>query len=310
MASRLGDSGGGSHATSTFGKFRSHVGSKAGGFIAKKFFHPSSISNQRKVWQNMEKAKEKDKIEEERQRRREEERQVEELRREMQIRGQSKKENDVFKRTAQIKTATGVEAEAQLQQKKRVLALKRLDEEAASGSTSAPHRAVASSIPSRYKEDVLPRGHTEIWGSYYDPETQKWGYKCCQSKEKNIQCPLADPEEADTKKKRKKKRNEVQGGAHASNAGDASRDRNGSPRCSRADEEGGLRVSSSIPCDARASADDGRQLTSTQNSCENTSRLARLKKLQEEKTKKSKPATEDKEKKKAYVDDLFNDPCA
>jgi len=251
----------------------------------------------------MEKAKEEEKIEKERQRRREEERQVDELRRQMQMRGQAKKEDDVFKRTAQMEIATGVEAEAQAQHKKRLLALKRLDDETASGSTS---RAVSSSISSRYKEDVVCRGHTEIWGSHYDPETHKWGYKCCQLKEKNIQCPLADPEEADSKKKRKKKRREADEAARQA--------RSSSEHGAQEQQPGGLRVPnpSSNATDSRKAA-EARPNTSSQNSCENTSRLLALKKMQEEKTKKLAPSTEDKaegDKKKAYVDDLFNDPCA
>lgn len=252
----------------------------------------------------MEKAKEEEKIEQERQRRREEERQVDELRRQMQMRGQAKKEDDVFKRTAQIETATGVEAEAQGQHKKRLQALKRLDEETASGSAN---RAVSSSISSRFKEDVVCRGHTEIWGSYYDPETHKWGYKCCQLKEKNIQCPLADPEEGDSKKKRKKKRREANE--------EAKQTRSSLENGTKEQQQGGLRVPNPSSALGSRGAEEVRPNTSSsQNSgVESTSRLVGLRKMQEEKTKRSAPATEDKaegEKKKAYVDDLFNDPCA
>lgn len=41
---------------------------------------------------------------------------------------------------------------------------------------------------SKYEENVLFGSHTQVWGSYYEKETGKWGYKCCkgmQRAEKN-----------------------------------------------------------------------------------------------------------------------------
>lgn len=32
---------------------------------------------------------------------------------------------------------------------------------------------------SRYAEDLLELNHTQIWGSYFDRETARWGYGCC-----------------------------------------------------------------------------------------------------------------------------------
>jgi len=188
----------GSGGPSNFGCFRSGVGSKAGGFIAKKFFHPSSIRNQQRVWEGMEKAKEKEKIEEERQKRREEERRVDELRREMRMRGQGKKEDDIFKRSLQTTAATGEEAEAQKEYRKRLKMLEKLDEEAA--------RKTKSTILSKYKENVHPRSHTTVWGSLYDGETKRWGYKCCGVLEKKARCPLAEEEGESASKAKGRKR--------------------------------------------------------------------------------------------------------
>jgi hypothetical protein len=39
------------------GAFAGRVGAKAGGFISKKFFHPSNFKNQEKLWQAQEKKK-------------------------------------------------------------------------------------------------------------------------------------------------------------------------------------------------------------------------------------------------------------
>ncbi|XP_074605698.1 pre-mRNA-splicing factor Slu7 [Brevipalpus obovatus] len=45
---------------------------------------------------------------------------------------------------------------------------------------------------SKYEEDVFPKNHTSVWGSYYEKETQKWGYKCCKSTMKNSYCLRSD----------------------------------------------------------------------------------------------------------------------
>ncbi|KAJ7091220.1 Pre-mRNA splicing Prp18-interacting factor-domain-containing protein [Mycena epipterygia] len=34
---------------------------------------------------------------------------------------------------------------------------------------------------SKYPEDVLVNNHTSVWGSWYDPSTDTWGYACCHS---------------------------------------------------------------------------------------------------------------------------------
>jgi hypothetical protein len=39
---------------------------------------------------------------------------------------------------------------------------------------------------SGYEEDVYPKDHTSIWGSYW--EDGKWGYACCKSFLKNCMC--------------------------------------------------------------------------------------------------------------------------
>jgi len=41
---------------------------------------------------------------------------------------------------------------------------------------------------SKWPEDILENNHTEIWGSWYDRETGKWGYKCCHQTFRNAYC--------------------------------------------------------------------------------------------------------------------------
>ena len=42
------------------------------------------------------------------------------------------------------------------------------------------------SVASKYEEDVLERGHTKIWGSFW--ENGNWGYACCGSTERYSEC--------------------------------------------------------------------------------------------------------------------------
>lgn len=51
-----------------------------------------------------------------------------------------------------------------------------------------------SSLPSEqrnksiYDEDIYINNHSSVWGSYYDINTNKWGYKCCHQFIKNSYC--------------------------------------------------------------------------------------------------------------------------
>eukprot|EP00392_Amoebophrya_sp_AT5.2_P001794 g1799.t1 len=70
------------------GAFRSGLGSKAGGFVAQKFFHPSNHVNQEKMWLYQQKELEKKKKQEEREMRLAEERKLEEIRKANALLGQ------------------------------------------------------------------------------------------------------------------------------------------------------------------------------------------------------------------------------
>ncbi|CAE7244528.1 SLU7 [Symbiodinium natans] len=53
-----------------------------------------------------------------------------------------------------------------------------------------------------YKEDVFTNEHTSVWGSFYDPETKRWGYGCCKVMEKQSKCtaekaPEPEPNSSD-----------------------------------------------------------------------------------------------------------------
>ncbi|CAD7967422.1 unnamed protein product [Amoebophrya sp. A120] len=70
------------------GAFRSGLGSKAGGFIAQKFFHPSAHQNQERMWMHQERQLELERQAEEREMRLKEERKLEEIRKSNLLLGQ------------------------------------------------------------------------------------------------------------------------------------------------------------------------------------------------------------------------------
>mmetsp|Transcript_9614 Transcript_9614/g.11072 ORF Transcript_9614/g.11072 Transcript_9614/m.11072 type:complete len:592 (-) Transcript_9614:159-1934(-) len=43
-------------------------------------------------------------------------------------------------------------------------------------------------VLSKYEEDVFPGNHTSVWGSYYDVDTQQWGFACCWQTNKKGYC--------------------------------------------------------------------------------------------------------------------------
>ena len=80
---------------------------------------------------------------------------------------------------------TGLSAE----QRQAALETRKRLELASQEAQSTPINRI--SVSSRYPEDVLERGHTEIWGSYFDLKEKLWGYACCKSVERDTDCPLS-----------------------------------------------------------------------------------------------------------------------
>ena len=46
-------------------------------------------------------------------------------------------------------------------------------------------------LKTKYIEDTKHGNHTATWGSYFDPKTKRWGFKCCRSTDKsNKKCSM------------------------------------------------------------------------------------------------------------------------
>jgi len=46
-----------------------------------------------------------------------------------------------------------------------------------------------------WKEDVYESDHRSVWGSWYDPKEQRWGYACCRGVQKGQPCTAASAAE-------------------------------------------------------------------------------------------------------------------
>jgi len=208
-----------------------NVGGKAGGFINKKFFHPSSFRNQEKLWQ----AQTADAVERRKQddleKAREEERKVEALRKEMYLAGQASHGGFVAAGASES-TEKGsweqIKANRELKRRKELLKQERANKEENKEDHDEDVEVVAMSeapvtqevpvkvkqeeeaeakdlstlVKSRYPEDVTVRGHNQIWGSWWTPEGERWGFACCQTTDFLQRCPHAPPELPEASEKR------------------------------------------------------------------------------------------------------------
>jgi len=191
------------------------VGGKAAGFINKKFFHPSSLRNQEKLWLAQTAHERETRKQEEMEKRRVEEMQVEELRKQMYLQGQATKGTDsLYLPAVRVSGKQHLDKDQKMaldeQQRRKALLKQEKDARQDEAITDEADDAcelvertaqkaasevdLASLAKSGYKEDVHVRGHESVWGSWYVIEDQKWGYVCCKSVDRQKRCPLA-PEE-------------------------------------------------------------------------------------------------------------------
>jgi len=194
--------------------------------ISKKFFHPSSFRNQEKLWK-VQTADEREKRKQaELEKRREEERQVEEIRKQMYLVGQTKDADFLSARIEEISTDPGgAEQIAAFQEQKRRKTLLRQEHAKSkcqnnNGGDSVSFggdsdvfgrdRVLAKSV---WSEDTYINGHNTVWGSWYDTEEHRWGFSCCKTTDRAALC---NPETHETSKPNSGIVNELQGNAVSS----------------------------------------------------------------------------------------------
>ncbi|OII73989.1 uncharacterized protein cubi_02791 [Cryptosporidium ubiquitum] len=144
------------------------ISNKASVFLNHKHFHPGNSKNREKVWLAEEKLREEEKKQEELLKKRKKEWEIEELRRD--IKQSHKKIKNELK--TQLEDDGTVDKNKQLHD---VLIDK----------TRVNKNWIKSEL---YEEDVLIGNHSSVWGSYYDLNTKKWGFKCCNSTKRSSVC--------------------------------------------------------------------------------------------------------------------------
>ncbi|EAK90587.1 hypothetical protein [Cryptosporidium parvum Iowa II] len=144
------------------------ISNKASVFLNHKHFHPGNSKNREKVWLAEEKLKEEERKQEELLKKRKKEWEIEELRRD--LRQSNKKVKNQLKVQSEVEEV--IDKSKQLHD---VLVDKA--------------RANKSWVKSElYEEDVFLGNHSSVWGSYYDPNVKKWGFKCCKNLKRSSVC--------------------------------------------------------------------------------------------------------------------------
>lgn len=315
---------------SHFGTFQ-RVGGKAGGFISKKFFHPSSFRNQEKLWKAQTADEREKRKQMELEKRRDEERQVEELRKQMYLAGQGRASDFITSSESGV-AATEASAgpksdqrQAVEEQRRRMAMLKRerqarLAKEAAKeeaspasgeedeeGEAEAGKSAASSSgakqregedrllAKSKYREDVHILGHTQVWGSWYSMDAKEWGFKCCQVQSKAEVCPHApDPVAAEAQAK------ELQ-------ARKGKKRKKGQEAQEQEEEQGGLMIEGK----AAAGRSTGKPKGEIDpKSFMDTKMLAAAKRRKEQKQREPEAKEQEKAKASGYLTDLLQEPSA
>jgi len=286
---------------SHFGSMQ-RVGGKAAGFINKKFFHPSSLRNQEKLWQAQSADERNQKKQKELAQRREEELQVESLRKQMYLSGQGKA-SDLKTTGAAAEAALrqdggskGEQWEAAAEQKRR----RQLLQKAANEEDEDDHLLDAATgerklAKSKYPEDTWINGHSSVWGSWYCVDDKRWGFACCRRLDHGGECPLEpeEPAEEDRAKPSGRGRKRRKGGDDA--AGDAA-------------EGGGAGAGGGDGAEAAAETSAEARRTSAPlldpKFVEAAARRKEKKRLEEEQRKKAKVADS------GYLGDLLQDASA
>mmetsp|Transcript_41362 Transcript_41362/g.95188 ORF Transcript_41362/g.95188 Transcript_41362/m.95188 type:complete len:303 (-) Transcript_41362:36-944(-) len=206
---------------SHFGAFQ-RVGGKAGGFINKKFFHPSSIRNQEKLWKAQTEDEREARKQAEMQKRRDEERQVEDLRKQMYLSGQGSAQDSFITQAEEPASSSGLKkdkhdqkaAHAEFKRRREMVRMQqaKIGDDGAGKDEPSGRTKARVLLQSKYEEDVHDFGHESVWGSWYSMESKQWGYTCCRTMSRSTPCPFAKEEDEAAAKKSKaqgKKRKKV-----------------------------------------------------------------------------------------------------
>ncbi|PHJ23083.1 step ii splicing factor [Cystoisospora suis] len=156
------------------------IGQKSAAFINHKPFHPANWQNQEKIWLAEQKHKEELKKQAELAERRAEELKIQELRRALYSQG-----------TAATKPKKNSAEDGEAVRKAAVIEARKREAARAAAIRAAELRkgTVRSTL---YREDVYVGTHSQVWGSFFDRPTSRWGFACCCVCDKSeLNCPSA-----------------------------------------------------------------------------------------------------------------------
>ncbi|KAG6439886.1 N-terminal domain of Cprotein BF1 interacting co-repressor CIR family protein [Babesia bovis T2Bo] len=160
------------------------IGNKSASFINHKHFHPGNRENLEKVWLAEEKHKAALKRQKEMKEKLAEEIRITELKR--QLREQEEKQYQEYLLSQKPPSKYQVSDSKITDDAVGLILTKKAPEGTHKPSNSAVHKVI---IRSRYKEDIHEHGHSSIFGSYYNRDTNSWGYKCCKIDQRGTKCP-------------------------------------------------------------------------------------------------------------------------
>ncbi|SBT79942.1 step II splicing factor, putative [Plasmodium malariae] len=158
------------------------IGNKSASFINHKHFHPGNIKNLERVWLAEESERKRKEEEEKYLKKREEQYKLYVLKKQL-----TKNEED-NKNALHNNILYDINKERKKENTNKKINIT-FSENEQNGIDAINNKLI---IKSKYNEDLFVKNHKSIYGSYYDIEKKKWGYKCCKKVNKNSICTSND----------------------------------------------------------------------------------------------------------------------
>ncbi|GIX65434.1 step II splicing factor, putative [Babesia caballi] len=161
------------------------IGNKSASFINHKHFHPGNRENLEKVWLAEEKHKAELKRQKEMREKLAEEIRITELKRQLREQEEQRYKQYLLEQKPPSKYQVSSSSSKLLEGASGLIITKTAPEEPPKPRDSAAHKLV---VRSRYREDKFERGHSSVFGSFYDRDSGRWGYRCCKALERAAPC--------------------------------------------------------------------------------------------------------------------------
>ncbi|GAW82093.1 step II splicing factor [Plasmodium gonderi] len=161
------------------------IGNKSASFINHKHFHPGNIKNLERVWLAEEKERKRKEEEEKYLKKKEEQYKLFVLKQQLKKNEQEEENKNDLSNILYDINKEGKRGKT----KKKIYTAN--NEHASVEQNRNEERDTKNNkliVKSKYNEDVFVKNHKSVYGSYYDMEKKKWGYKCCKTIYKSGTC--------------------------------------------------------------------------------------------------------------------------